>query len=109
MKYVVRYYYCNKQYHENKKYPFWIYPKLYCSVISEEEYHTLEHSEALVCLTKKDDKHKTVKKVAFIVNVTPVTRSEQSKYKDLKLVDAYEPNKDEKHAIEHFKKIKFGL
>lgn len=109
MGYTLRYFYCNKQYRQKNKHKFWIYPKMYCAILTENEIERLKGKQAFLCLTKREGQDKLVKKVGFIVNIAPATLQDEKKYKDLKLVDSYTPNKEQLEALHNFQKIKFGI
>lgn len=109
MKYTLRYFYCNKQYRQSNKHHFWIYPKMYCAILTENEANKLQGKQAFLCLTKREEQEKLIKKVGFVVNISPSTLQDQGKYKDLKLIDSYEPNQKQLEALHNFQRIKFGI
>lgn len=107
MKYVVNYMFLRRKTHG--RYHFWIYPKMYASIINEDQYKKLKNEEALACLTKVKEKQKPMKQIAFIVNIRPASKADLEKFKDLDLVGPIKPDEDQKATLKHFKKVKFGI
>lgn len=109
--YLIKYYYIrsvtDKKIKRVAKY--FIFPKMYNSIISEEQKEKLATNTAFLCATSPKEGVKPSKVPAFILSIIPATGEDLKKYKPLNLIAPITPNKDQLKALDNFQKIKFGI
>lgn len=98
-KYVVRYFYIRKRGSQ-----YFIFKKMYNSVLTEKQYQQLKGKRAFLCKTKPTAQAKLSAIPAVIAMMGPANATDLKSYKELNLVKAIDLKDEQKKALAYFQK-----
>lgn len=98
-KYVVRYFYIKEK---NGKY--FIFKKMYNSLLNEQQYRKLKGKTAFLCKTRSNAKDKYMNLPAVIAAISPANENDLKTHTELKLVMSIKLNEGQAAALQDFQK-----
>lgn len=98
-KYVVRYFYIKRRGSQ-----YFIFKKMYNSLLTEKQYQQLKGQSAFLCRTKPTAKAKLSPIPAAIATMSVASPNDLKTYKELNLVKAIQLKDEQKKALAYFQK-----
>lgn len=98
-KYVVRYFYIRKRGSQ-----YFIFKKMYNSLLTEKQYQQLKGQRAFLCRTKPTAKARLSAIPAVIATMSTASPTDLKSYKELDLVKAIDLKDEQKKALAYFQK-----